>query len=141
MHPKIAGLIFALGVLLAVGLDIQSLMALSILILLLVGAFNAILRGQWFPHLGGALLGLLIGPGLVAVILRFVFAQLNISLQMNRFFGWRGLLILMVALCLGSVASYAIVKKRLRLFQPTLPPATNERQPMYAPRRHARREE
>ena len=135
MHPKIIGLVLVLGTLLAFGIDTRQLATLAIVILMFVCSFSLILRGKWIPQFGGSLIGLLFGPCIVAVVLRVLFAELNLHFLTGFSLGWTGILLLAIGLFLLGVISYFFVKKRLRVFQPTLPPATNERQPVYAPRR------
>lgn len=141
MHPKIFGLVIILGALLAVGIDTSQLVTLAILVLLLVCAFSLILRGKWFPQFGGSLIGLLVGPCVVAVVLRILFAQLNLHFLTNLSLGWTGLLLLALGLLVAALISYFVVKRRLRFLQEGPAPVTNERQPIYAPRRRELPEE
>ena len=141
MPPKIVGLIFILGTLLAFGIPTSQLVSLVILILLFTCTFSLLLRGKWLPQFGTSILGLLIGPCLVAVVLRMLLAQLHLPTLPHFWFGWTGILLLLLGLVLAALISFLIVKRRLRFLQQGAAPVTNERQPVYAPRRRQPPEE
>jgi len=141
MNPKVLGFIIILGALLAVGIDTSQLVTLALLVLLLVCTFSLIVRGKWLPQFGGSLVGLLVGPCVVAAILRSLFAQLNLHFLPHLSLGWTGWLWLALGLLVAALISYFVVKRRLRFLQEGPAPVTNERQPIYAPRRRELPEE
>ena len=129
------GLVFVLGALLALGIDTSQLAVLALVILMFVCSFSLILRGKWLPQFGGSLIALLIGPCLVAVILRILFAQLKLPFLTGVSLGWRGIFGLLFVVCLVAIISFFVVKRRLSFLQQDLPPSPNERQAVYSPRR------
>ena len=141
MQPKIIGLIVILGCLLALGIDTSYLALLAILILLLACSFSLLWRGKWLPQFGGSLIGLWVGPCLVAILIRILLARLHFPHLAPFSFSWAGLLSLGFGLLLAALISYLVVKRRLRFLQQGPLPVTNERQPIYAPRRRALPEE
>lgn len=122
MPPKVQGLIVVLGNLLAIGIDISSLVSLALLLILMAAAGSLLLRGKGIAQWGASFIGLLLGPCLVAAVLRFLFTQLRFPSFTHFTFGWMGIALLAVGFCLVSFISYAIVKNACVFFNPICRP-------------------